>query len=121
MISLTNSIVLARGPSSYGYGYISLNFFGQTPNVLNLTGGSLTSEGFPALNAEGRTDVNLTGGAKVAGPFLIVASTQGAPIGGVARPPTVFNVNASGASELTGDSLAEITRRPTSPSAGSPS
>ena len=101
-INLVNSTVRAtgantRGVSSTGLGSASLN-------RVTMSGGTLTSEEGVAIVADGLLDMSMSNGASVAGPdggYLLYAAAR------TTGTQTRVNLDATGASRLTGNAYAD--------------
>jgi outer membrane autotransporter protein len=93
-----------QGTVANTYGLISTN---RTPNAVNsfsISGGSLSSAQAYAIAGFGPLQVDVSNGASVGGPGLLAAGA----LGGAAQA-TVVQLNATGASRLTGDAVADAT------------
>ncbi|WP_191225154.1 hypothetical protein, partial [Edaphosphingomonas haloaromaticamans] len=106
VVEIADTAVTATG--DYTYAFYSRNLNGETPNEFRMSGGSLSSEKAVAIGAAGRVDIELSDGARVEGPYMLVAFGQDSfqqSGAAAARVETLVNLVAKGGSELVGDSV----------------
>jgi hypothetical protein len=103
LIDLTNTNVQAIGPNTVGLA--SLNTTASLTNVVNLSGGSLTSPESTGIEAQGPLNFTASNGAVVTGGGGILIDAFDNP--GPGEQPTLVRFTASGGSILSGDARAE--------------
>ena len=103
---MTNTNVAAVAPNTLGL--LSFDETESLTNVVRLSGGSLTSAEFTAIEAEGPLKFTASNGAVVTGGGgLLVDAFDNTGAGVGAFQPTLVRITASGGSILTGDARAE--------------